>query len=363
MPFYPGLRRVPFTDVTRVRCAERLLKLRKQLHGEIPPRTSRDTLLLATWNIRDFDSNKFGHGPRIPESLYYIAEIISAFDLVAVQEVSRDLRALRKVVDILGPDWTYFVNDVTDGSAGNNERTAFVYDKNKILFRNIVGEIVLPENQLIGERRQFSRTPFFVSFQAGWFKFNLCTAHLYFGSDSGEALERRIQEIDRLADIASKRGDAEGENYILLGDFNIVSPDHRTMEALTRHGFIIPERLQRSPSNMYRTKHYDQIAFKVREGELQLGDSESHSHAGALNYYDSVFPEKEWETYYNGFEPAQRTKWDFDGDHGDAPRDDEGRRSYFWREWRTFQMSDHLPLWVELKIDFSERYLTRLSST
>jgi exonuclease III len=24
--------------------------------------------------------------------------------------------------------------------------------------------------------------------------------------------------------------------------------------------------------------------------------------------------------------------------------------------WRTFQMSDHLPLWVELKIDFSNQY-------
>jgi hypothetical protein len=27
--------------------------------------------------------------------------------------------------------------------------------------------------------------------------------------------------------------------------------------------------------------------------------------------------------------------------------------------WRTFQMSDHLPMWVELKIDYSDDYLAR----
>lgn len=31
-----------------------------------------------------------------------------------------------------------------------------------------------------------------------------------------------------------------------------------------------------------------------------------------------------------------------------------------FREWRTFQMSDHLPLWVELDINYSYDYLTRL---
>ena len=33
---------------------------------------------------------------------------------------------------------------------------------------------------------------------------------------------------------------------------------------------------------------------------------------------------------------------------------------YYLTSWRTFQMSDHLPLWVELKVDFSDAYLKRL---
>jgi hypothetical protein len=31
----------------------------------------------------------------------------------------------------------------------------------------------------------------------------------------------------------------------------------------------------------------------------------------------------------------------------------------FTGSWRTFQMSDHLPLWVELKINFSDQYLKK----
>ncbi|GAI53295.1 unnamed protein product, partial [marine sediment metagenome] len=81
--------------------------MRKYLKKEIPRRTVNDTLLLATWNIRDFDSNKFKHGPRIRESYFYITEIISAFDIIALQEINKNLRALKRVMDILGGNWQY----------------------------------------------------------------------------------------------------------------------------------------------------------------------------------------------------------------------------------------------------------------
>jgi hypothetical protein len=37
-------------------------------------------------------------------------------------------------------------------------------------------------------------------------------------------------------------------------------------------------------------------------------------------------------------------------------RDARGRTRYY-KDWRTYQMSDHLPMWIELGIDFGERYL------
>jgi hypothetical protein len=39
-------------------------------------------------------------------------------------------------------------------------------------------------------------------------------------------------------------------------------------------------------------------------------------------------------------------------------RDQAGRTRYY-RDGRTYQMSDHLPLWIELKIDFSQEYLAK----
>lgn len=91
-------------------------------------------------------------------------KIISAFDLVAVQEVNNNMKPFLKMMEILGPTWSYIATDVSEGSGGNGERMAFVYDTGKVLFRNIAGEIVLPK-KLLGGVDQFARTPFMVKFQ------------------------------------------------------------------------------------------------------------------------------------------------------------------------------------------------------
>ncbi len=212
MPYYNKLK----GNENKVRTATNLLRLRNQLQKEIPSRTVRDTLLLATWNLRDFDSNRFKQGPRLLESFYYIAEIISAFDLVALQEISRDLEPLEQIIEILGPNWDYIATETTEGRSGNNERMAFVFDRNKIGFRNVVGQIILPEKWLIEGKIQFARSPFMVAFQSGWLKLNMCTVHIYYGSDSGDQLERRIQEID------------ERQLYLPLNDRKCFGVSHST---------------------------------------------------------------------------------------------------------------------------------------
>jgi hypothetical protein len=61
----------------------------------------------------------------------------------------------------------------------------------------VAGEIVLPAKKG-KEPIQFNRTPFVVAFQAGWFKFNICTVHIYYGSaqDTGPR-KREIALIPR----------------------------------------------------------------------------------------------------------------------------------------------------------------------
>lgn len=367
MPMYVKLKNERWlAETDRPRACDKLLALRKQLAAEIPSRNVRDSLLLATWNIRDFGSMKLNPGPRLPESYYYMAEIISAFDLVALQEVNNDMSAFLKLMGILGPGWRYIATDTTEGESGNSERMVFVYDAGKVQFLNIAGEIVLPAKDRVQDEHQFARSPFLVKFQTGWLKFNLCTVHLYYGEDKGIKKERRVQEIDAIAKFLKKRGTKDNENYILLGDMNIVGPGDATMEALLKNNFILPTQiLEREipnafASNMNRDKFYDQIAFFNKRNELELGDHPNN--AGVFNYYQSVYGEEEVETYFplgvkidKKNEATQKTGW--------PDADSAKRKTYFTKKWRTWQMSDHLPLWVQLKVDFSEKYLKFLKDT
>jgi len=38
------------------------------------------------------------------------------------------------------------------------------------------------------------------------------------------------------------------------------------------------------------------------------------------------------------------------------------RQAYYRTHWRRRQMSDHLPMWLELKIDYGENYLEKRSA-
>ena len=48
-----------------------LQRLRAQLDAELPPKSVEKSMLLATWNIREFDSPAYGD--RISDAFYYIA--------------------------------------------------------------------------------------------------------------------------------------------------------------------------------------------------------------------------------------------------------------------------------------------------
>lgn len=345
MVFYRGLRDVrPVGE--RPRVAGKLIVLRDEIKKQkIPPRTASDTLLLATWNIREFGRRRPKYGRRIPESFYYVAEIISAFDLVAFQEVNEDLRDLKTVMSYLGHEWDFISTDVTEGRSGNRERMTFVYDTRKVSFQNVAGEVVLPETKLIAGTKQFSRTPFIVAFQSGWFKFKLCTVHIYYGEKSGVGFEHRIKEIEAIGKNMAKRAKEDDEyNYVLLGDFNIVTPDCKTMYALEGSGFKVPDEV-RHPTNINEDYFYDQIAFKTKAGEFRLGYSRPN--AGIFKFYEAVFKDDEFDAYK---EYIKRTEESY------ARYGVEKRKKYY-RTWRTFQMSDHYPLWVELKIDFTRDYL------
>ena len=328
----------------------------------MPARTVSGDLLIASWNIREFDSKK--EGGRLSDAFYYIAEILSHFDLIAVQEVREDLSALDHVISLLGSWWKYIVTDVTEGASGNGERMAFVYDTRKVSFDGLAGEIVLPPDKVkavvvpstpgaasaLPEVVQLARTPFVCGFRSGWAKIDLCTVHIYYGTEAAVD-PRRLEEIEKLADFLAKRAkkstapSADGkpaeapDSLILLGDFNIFNAGDATLKAITDAGFKIPAVLtNRTGSNIPKDKFFDQIAIwrGKRFDETERG--------GVLDYYQAVYRPEDEAAYTALIQPAAS---------GNKPK---------YAEWKTYQMSDHLVLWAAFKVDFTDDYLANLGS-
>lgn len=377
MIMYSGLKR-DFKGADLVRVAANLQRLIVQLDRDVPSKDSEHNLLLATWNIRDFDKGKdgsdpaksrFGNGPRLRETHYYIAEILSRFDFVAVQEIN-ELDEWYRVMSILGRNWDFIATDVSDFEAGGNgERLLYLYDKRKVWFQNIAGEIVLPRKLLITEvevptdddlarGKQFRRSPFTAQFQSGWFKFDISTVHIFYGEDSGPQLQERVNEIDRIAQYLSKRAKQAlkiGRGTILLGDFNIVNPNHKTMEALKRGGFVLPKALDR-PNNLDMTKYYDQIAFITKKDVLDYIDRPAaigeRANAGIFEIFESVFRPEDFETYRAAVVASS----------AGAKQTPEKLPKFYDDKWKTFQMSDHKPMWVRIKVNEAGPYLDKLAT-
>src|SRR4028119_978400 len=180
-------------DLERLRLA-----LDDDENGGVPAKALNRNLLVATWNVRAFgdltekwSSSEDDIPKRDLHSLLCIAEIVSRFDVVALQEAKDNLKALRHLLKALGPGWGLSLTDVTEGAPGNGERMAFLFDTRRVVPRGLAGESVVPEEQLDriepgALTRQFARTPYAVSFRSGGKTFVLVTLHVPYGKGGEE---------------------------------------------------------------------------------------------------------------------------------------------------------------------------------
>lgn len=329
MPFYQA---IDGTTPEGKRTIDGCLRLKDALEVAIPQKSLDSTLLLASWNLREFGGTK--NGGRDLECLVYLAEIMSRFDLIAVQEVRSDLSNLDQLMRILGGWWKYLVSDVTAGRSGNSERTAFLYDSRKLSFGGLAGELVpeaKKENDLLVATEAFSRSPYLAGFRAGWFKFTICSMHMYYGTNSAQ-VPQRIKDAElasRLLKLRMKHKDRWANNAILLGDFNVFDLQDQTFAALEREDFNIPAGLKGVYTNANQDKPFDQMGFIAPDLKHQLEVAK----CGVFTFFDHVYREEDYETYLPG-----------------------GTKRKF-KQWRTYKMSDHLPIWCELEIDFAKEYL------
>ncbi|HSD61998.1 MAG TPA: endonuclease/exonuclease/phosphatase family protein [Burkholderiales bacterium] len=253
--------------------------LRAALDAAIPARMLDRNLLIATWNLRAFGDltekwqSGAGDSPkRDLHSLLCIAEILSRFDVVAIQESRSNLKALRHTLKALGRNWGLILTDVTEGQAGNGERLAFIFDTRRVRPSGLACELVVPEERLaqVGAgalKRQFARTPYAVSFEAGGKTFILVTLHVLYGSAPAD----RVGELKTIAGWMAewaKDVNAWDHSLIALGDFNIDRRSDELYQAFTSTGLKAPEDLNKAPRTLFSdprqpdtSNFYDQIAW------------------------------------------------------------------------------------------------------
>ena len=304
--------------------------LRSALDAGIPAKVD-DNLLIATWNIRSFASltrkwtAQANDSPkRDLRGLLAIIEILSRFDVVAIQELKGDLRALRDTMAFLGDDWSFLMTDVTGGVAGNDERLAYLYHRTRTEPSGLAAELVVPPDRLKrvdadALREQFARTPYAVSFRRGNVTFILVTLHILFG----DAPAARIPELTEIADIFgdwARQSNRWHHNLLCLGDFNIDRKDSPLFDAFTRTGLTVPSVLVDLPRTIFDDP----------------GDSSDD------NFFDQIA----WFT--------SGTRALIDLEVGDGGNFDFQPHVYtdenFSRTAVSFRLSDHFPLWVEFKM-------------
>ena len=309
---------------------EDIVRLRRRLDdGQIPPRRTDHNILVATWNIQNFSdvhldwTENDGSPKRNLRAMAIIAEVVRRFDIVAIQEVKRNTRAIRMLLDeFLGEHWGVLMSDVTAGDKGNSERLGYIYDRRRVTPSGLAGEIVLPPAPAGDPMEQFDRTPYIVGFHAANERFALLTAHIRYGSVPAD----RIAELRNLAVYtASEIRDraqtdpAEEVNLIVMGDFNIDKRSGNPLfDAFVETGLWVPEAIREKKTTYgSEANHYDQIAW-FRDDFTLL----SEGRAGVIDFTHAVFPEM-----------ALRAM--------------------------AYRVSDHFPLWVEFLTDRSVEAMAR----
>jgi len=370
MPYYNDLRpqddlkrreyALIFPDMTEAekrRTLANLLKLREGLRQEIATKKADYNLLVASWNIKEF-----GHTTqRLHEAYFYIAEILSFFDLIAIQEIKSTLEDLHIILRLLAGDWSYIVNDITEGTDGNSERSAYIFNKARVDLAGLAGEIVLWDDLTKdSEVKQLKRTPYMTGFNAGWKTFSIINLHLHPG-DEDDDIEHRRAEVELLLEALEQKissGRMWNENIILSGDFNLYGgpdKDEKTIQSINAAGYKEVETLIGKDTNASQTEAYDRLFITSNEYFTLGRNEQGQENGGVFNPFNYVYKTGQEQVYK-----------EFMKDHYTGSQDLEDPAvlaGYFKHPWRKNQMSDHFPIWFELIIDSSDEFLAeKLSS-
>ena len=324
------------------RVIKKILEIKASVLAQGVPDKRANNLLLSNWNLKEF-----GQSHKHPEFYYYIAEIMHAFDLIVIQEVRRSIRELQILANILGNHWSCVINDVTEGSAGNSERSAILYNTKRVDFSGFSGELV------VDLAAQLKRTPHITGFLTAWKHFSIINVHLDPG-DKAENATNRKNELQGIMDTLEPKLDTAGlgyRNIIISGDFNFYPDiDDESTELLRGHNFEQVAKVSQVDTTLAMNNFtYDRMFIK-RDMYFEIIKDDSGAENAGVFEFRSLFANN-LNTY------KSMAKKDYEKRNPNKVFNESRYPNYFWVHWFSRQMSDHYPIWIEINTDSSKTYL------
>jgi len=233
------------------------------------------------------------------------------------------------VLDLLGKYWEVVYSDYIPDAGGNKERIAYIYDSRAVQFTGMAAETDGPrtKNKATGVYEpKFSwwRKPYMAAFKAGSFDFVALSVHIQWGTVASR--ENELKELANWVKSYLKDEYRIDRDIILMGDFNIDSYNSNLYKAISQYGLQAPKAIVQSGfgSNLAADKRYDQILHHPNQTGSVFTD-----YGGVLDFYKND---------HKALEPYKTLTL-----------------SQF-----TYELSDHLPLWVQLKIDTNDEVIDQL---
>jgi hypothetical protein len=317
----------------RDRTLDGLGRLRSCLLETLPRRRLEKNLLVASWDLQES-----GPDVRTLESHWYIAQLLSSFDVIALQGLSQRLGIMDGLTQKLGPEWHYLATDLSPGMVGNNERFAILYYQPRVAFEHVSGELLLPPGINAADARTLVRNPFVVSLRAGAFKFRSCVVELPSERARNSAPNAPGNESETLAEFLATNSDRFIEHYLLMSNAEFASTDSPMIREFKRCQFLV----QMHPVGVGKSAGFGLIGFRMAQKEHAFRARICRS--GYLSLYDYIYRKDEFQLYK---EVVAQSRRQFESQGGKVSADDE---RWYW-SWRRRQLSSRNPLWLELEIE------------
>ena len=258
---------------------------------------------------------------------------------------------LNIIMRLLGGKWAYLIADITEGVDGNSERFAYIYDTERVRPSGLAGEIVLWDEITVGSAvKQLKRSPYITGFRSGWKTFAIINIHLQ-PKKEAEFKARRKEEVRLLMKaLAIKLQEKRlwSDNLMIMGDTNIYMKDADIVELFTENNFNEIDGLMGRLTNVAQTEIYDRIFIHKTE-YFQVSQDDFGKTGDVFKYFDYVYQLEDFQVYK---QVMSEQKLD-----PSTLIDDDAFAKYFKNTWRGNQMSDHYPVWIQLKINSTDIFL------